>query len=64
MQNIETEQANPGKEILLGKLTLETSCSLDFNQTHFFRGYIGNMFPEYNLLHNHQENKVRYHYPL
>ncbi|NUM34590.1 MAG: DNA repair protein [Candidatus Brocadiae bacterium] len=54
------------KEILLGKLTLTTSRPMNFDQTHLLRGYIGSVFPQYDLLHNHEgkESRLLYRYPL
>ncbi len=60
------EPAEGLKDLLIGKLILETTEYLEFEQTHLFRGYIGNTFPQYELLHNHQNETqgLRYRYPL
>ncbi len=61
-----TQVENLPKELFLGKLTLTTSRPMDFHQTHLLRGYISSIFPQYDLLHNHQgkESKLLYRYPL
>ncbi len=42
------------------------SIKLNPSQTHKFRGYVGNMFSEYDLIHNHDPitGKHIYRYPL
>ncbi|MDA3863339.1 MAG: hypothetical protein PF689_05665 [Deltaproteobacteria bacterium] len=33
-----------------------TNCKLKHSQIPKLRGYIGNVFKDYNLIHNHREN--------
>ena len=38
---------------------------LNSSQIHKFRGFVGNTFKEYDLIHNHDQNgKPYYRYPL
>jgi hypothetical protein len=52
---------------MLKKATLTfPNIQVDPSQIHKFRGYIGNLFQEYDLIHNHdpETGKTIYRYPL
>lgn len=53
------------KTLKIALLSL-TNIRLKYSQTHKFRGYIGTLFKEYDLIHNHDPStgKNIYRYPL
>jgi hypothetical protein len=45
------------------EISFKTTKDLDFNDTSKLRGFIGRLFSENILLHNHDNESVRYTYP-
>ena len=45
------------------EISFKTSKALDFNDTASLRGFIGRLFSENILLHNHDNESLRYTYP-
>lgn len=50
--------------IKLCKLEFETDIKIKEEDLKKIRGFIGRTFIEHTLLHNHEEDKLRYSYPL
>ena len=54
------------KAIEIGRLYFAVDRPLDSSQSHLFRGFITGLFPDNELIHNHnlQSGECRYRYPL
>ncbi|MEW5819872.1 MAG: CRISPR-associated endonuclease Cas6 [Cyanobacteriota bacterium] len=63
--NINVLEKSNIKTVKLGVLKLD-NINLNRGETHLLRGYLGNLFKEYDLVHNHntETGKEIYRYPL